>query len=108
MGSLFWLHKLVGTQCLRETFQMEQRSEGFHFVRCYGPVTVLEVDEDVTDRFTVKITLANGYHGGFVLVQDLDGFVDGFFDDKMDDFVVGLKNEDRSVMGLDDSVIVVL
>ena len=72
MGSLFWLHKLVGTQCLRETFQMEQRSEGFHFVRCYGPVTVLEVDEDVTDRFTVKITLANGYHGGFVLVQDLD------------------------------------
>ena len=77
-------------------------------VRCYGPLTVLEVDEDVTDRFTAKITLANGYHGGFVLVQDLDGFVDGFFDDKMDDFVVGLKNEGRSVLGLDDSVIVVL
>ena len=84
---------------------VEVEGEVFNVFGRNGAITIIKIGEDVADGFTAESTLADG-HVGLVLVGD--DSVNRLFDDTVDDFVVGPKDEGRCVLGLDDGTIVVV
>ncbi len=70
-----------------------------------GAISIVEIVEDVTDGAVAKTTLSNAERR-FVGVGN--STVEGFFDDSVDDFMVGPHDEVGRVLGFDDGPIVVI
>jgi len=86
-------------------FFVKKEGEVFDVGRSDSAVSIIEISEDVMDGAVAKTTLSNAEQR-FVGIGN--STVKGFFDDSVDDFVVGPHNEVGRVLGLDDGAVVVV
>ena len=71
----------------------------------YGAVSIVEVDKNVTDGSVAKAALSDA-KGRLVFIGN--SLVKGFFDDAVDDLMIGPYDEVCRMLGFDDGAVIVI